>query len=80
MSVGHVARVFEAAGLPTITIAVAAFAGRLEPMQVPRLLLTPFLMGRPLGQPNDDETQRDVLRTGLRLLETAVATPTVAHY
>ncbi|MCP4422295.1 MAG: hypothetical protein GY805_37275 [Chloroflexi bacterium] len=80
MSVGHVARVLEAADIPTVTIAVAAFAGRLAPMKVSRLLLTPFPMGRPLGAPNDPERQLDVLQTGLKLLETAVAAPTVAHY
>jgi hypothetical protein len=49
-------------------------------MQIPRLLLTPFLMGRPLGAPHDGERQMDVLRQGLRLLETAVLAPTVVHY
>lgn len=77
---GHVARVFEAAGIPTVVIAIATFAGRLAPMKVPRLLLTPFLMGRPLGAPHDGERQLDVLRMGLALLETAVAAPTVIHY
>ena len=77
---GHVARVFEAAGIPTVIIAVASLAGRLTPMQVPRLLLTPFLMGRPLGAPHDGERQLDVLRLGLELLETAVAAPTIVHY
>jgi hypothetical protein len=72
--------VFEAAGIATVTIAIATFAGRLEPMQVPRLLLTPFLMGRPLGAPHDGERQLDVLRMGLDLLETAVSAPTIVHY
>jgi len=80
VSVGHVARVFEAAGIPTVVIAIATFAERIKPMQIPRLLLTPFLMGRPLGAPHDKERQLDVLRRGLDLLETAVSTPTVAHY
>ena len=71
---------FEAAGLPTVVIAIASMAGRLAPMQVPRLLLTPFLMGRPLGAPHDGERQLDVLHAGLRLLETAVAAPTIIHY
>ena len=77
---GHVARVFEAAGIPTITIAVAAFAERVAGMQIPRLLLTPFPMGRPLGAPHDAERQLDVLQTGLSLLETAVSAPTLAYY
>jgi len=63
-----------------VVIALATFAGRLAPMKVPRLLLTPFLMGRPLGAPHDGERQLDVLRMGLELLATAVAAPTVVHY
>ena len=63
-----------------MVIALATFAGRLAPMKVPRLLLTPFLMGRPLGAPHDEERQLDVLRMGLDLLETAVAAPTLVHY
>jgi hypothetical protein len=66
--------------MPTVVIALATFAERLTPMQVPRLLLTPFLMGRPLGAPHDGERQLDVLRMGLRLLETAASAPTVVHY
>lgn len=77
---GHVARVFEAAGMPTVVIALATFAERLAPMQIPRLLLTPFLMGRPLGAPHDTERQLDVLRMGVDLLETAVSAPTIVHY
>jgi hypothetical protein len=72
--------VFEAADIATVVIASATFAGRLEPMRVPRLLLTPFLMGRPLGAPHDEERQLDVLRAGLDLLETAVSAPTIFHY
>lgn len=71
---------FEAAGIPTVVIALATFAEKLKPMQVPRLLLTPFLMGRPFGAPHDEERQLDVLRMGLDLLETAVSAPTVVHF
>jgi hypothetical protein len=66
--------------MPTVVIAIATFAERLAPMQIPRLLLTPFLMGRPLGAPHDGERQLDVLRMGLDLLETAVSAPTVVYY
>jgi hypothetical protein len=70
----------EAAGIPTVTIAIAAFAAKLTAMQLPRLLLTPFPMGRPLGAPHDHKRQLDVLQTGLSVLETAVTAPTVVHY
>ena len=77
MSVGHVARLLEAAGISTVVIAVRAFRPYLEPMRLPRLLLTPFPMGRPLGAPNDVETQQEVVQAGVRLLETAVANNTI---
>ena len=70
MSVGHVARLLEAAGVPTVIIAVEAFRGRLEAMGVPRLLTTPRWMGRPLGRPGDARSQRDTLDRALALFET----------
>ena len=76
---GHVARLIEAAGIPTVIIAVQAFAPRLVPLTVPRLLLTPFLMGRPLGAPHDTERHLAVLQTALDLFDTAVA-PGTLHY
>lgn len=40
-------------------------------MNVPRALITPFPMGRPIGAPGDATTQRSVTRAALDLLETA---------
>ena len=71
MSVGHVARLLEAAGIPTVMIASEAFAGRVVPMSVPRLVLTPQPLGRPLGAPGDRNRQRFILGEAKRLLETA---------
>lgn len=68
MSVGHVARVAEEAGIGTVIIAVDTFRERLEAMRVPRLLTTPFWMGRPLGRAGDGETQRRTLLAALELL------------
>jgi len=42
-------------------------------MRVPRLVITPELMGKPLGKPNDGSTQRRYLDIGLELLENASA-------
>ena len=72
-------RLIEAAGIPTVIVAIQAFEPRLAPMKVPRLLLTRFLMGRPLGAPNDAQRHQEVLQTALALLETAV-TPGAIHY
>jgi hypothetical protein len=71
MSVGHIARLLEAAGTPTVVVAVRSFRKRLEMMTVPRALLTPYLMGRPIGRPGDREEQKRVLQAALQLLETA---------
>lgn len=68
---GHVARLLEAQGIATVVIAVAAFRERLEAMSLPRLVITPHLMGRPLGMPGDAARQRAVLLAALALLENA---------
>ncbi len=73
MSVGHIARALEAAGIPTVTIFVQAFRHHAERMQLPRVLITPHIMGRPLGAPNDPERQREVVEAALALLEEANA-------
>ena len=71
MSVGHIARAFESAGIPTVAFGVQAFKSRMVPMRLPRLVLTPELMGKTLGMPNDVLTQRRYLEMGLNLLEVA---------
>ena len=71
MSVGHVARLLEAAGISTVVVASAVFRDRLEAMSLPRLILTPHLMGRPLGMPGHHERQRAAMLAALDLLENA---------
>lgn len=68
---GHVARLAEEAGIATVVIAVKAFENRLRKMAVPRVLLTPFLMGRPMGKPGDFNTQKAIVTKALILLEEA---------
>ncbi|MFC1996513.1 hypothetical protein ACFLXI_02760 [Chloroflexota bacterium] len=80
MSVGHVARLLEFAGIPTVIVAAKAFRPRLEPMALPHLLLTPHLMGRPLGLAGDAETQRVVLRVAFDLLANASEGSTVVEF
>jgi hypothetical protein len=69
--VGHIARAFEGAGIPTVAFGVLAFRSRMLPMSLPRLVLTPELMGKTLGRPHEDSTQKDYIMTGLSLLEKA---------
>ena len=71
MSVGHVSRLLEAAGIPTVMIASKVFAPRMLPMRLPRLVLTPQPLGRPLGAPGDADRQRMVLAEAKAFFETA---------
>ncbi len=68
---GHIARTFESAGIPTITFGVRAFKNRMVPMSIPRLVITPELLGKTLGRPHDVSTQLKYLKSGLDLLENA---------
>jgi hypothetical protein len=77
MSVGHVARLLEEAGIPTVIIAVMAFRRRMEMMTLPRVLLTPHIMGRPIGYPGDRESQHQTLLAALRLFENADGVGTI---
>ncbi|MFU8858608.1 MAG: hypothetical protein ACNA8S_16580 [Deferrisomatales bacterium] len=73
MSVGHVARVAEEAGIPTVAVYVKAFEKVAREMSLPRVLLTRHPVGRPLGAPGDAERQKSVLLAALELLENAPA-------
>ena len=68
---GHIARELEAAGISTVIVAIRAFRDRLMAIGVPRLLTTPYPMGRPVGAPGDATSQRRVLQAALDLLENA---------
>lgn len=61
----------EAGGIPTVVIGVHAFRDRLVAMRLPRTVITPHPMGRTLGAPMDDETQKQVILAALDLLENA---------
>lgn len=71
MSVGHIARLLEEAGTPTVVVGVKAFRPTMEAMSLPRVVVTSFLMGRTLGYPGERNQQRQVLLTALKLLESA---------
>jgi hypothetical protein len=80
MSVGHVARAFEEAKIATVVIAVKSFEARMRMMSLPRVLLTPQLLGRPLGSPFDEKLQINILSTAIQLLETANQNGTIQDY
>lgn len=71
VSVGHVARAVEEAGIPTTTIFVRAFRHVAEEMKLPRVVVARYPMGRPLGAAGDLQGQRSVTMTALGLLDSA---------
>ncbi len=78
MSVGHVQRVIEAAGIPTVGIYIGPFGHVPQQMSVSRALVTPNPLGRPLGAPGDTERQLDVVEAALAVL--GVDAPTISDY
>jgi hypothetical protein len=63
----------EAAGIPTVSIFVRAFRHVAHRRRVPRVLVTPHLMGRTVGPVGDLARQRTVVGAALDLLESAAA-------
>jgi hypothetical protein len=51
------------------TTVIAAVLPQVEKTRPPRAVFVPFMLGRPLGEPNDPTFQRRVLMQALRLLE-----------
>ena len=80
MSVGHVARALEEAKIATVIIAVKSFETRMRMMSLPRVILTPQLLGRPMGSPFDEKLQINILRAALQLLEKANQNGIVQDY
>ena len=71
------ARVFEAAGLTTLAVAlVREHAARVKP---PRALWVPFYFGYALGKPDDPAFQHQVIAAALELLA-AAAGPVLSDY
>jgi hypothetical protein len=71
VSVGHISRAFEAAGIPSVIVMSNVFRGRVFVMKPVRVLFTQHIMGRPLSAPHDSERQTYVLREALKLLVSA---------
>lgn len=77
MSVGHVARLLEEVGIATVIIASQVFEKRMRMMTLPRVLLTPYLMGRPVAPPGNPDQQRTSVLAALALLDSAQQVGTV---
>lgn len=79
MSVGHVARALEGAGVPTVAVFIRAFRHVAVAMTLPRVLVTPHLMGRTVGPPGAADRQRRVVQAALELLVDAGAGGTIVE-
>jgi hypothetical protein len=66
-TVGLVQAAIERAGIPTVSISLLREV--TEVIKPPRALFVPFLMGYPLGAPNDPGLQHLVIAAALALLE-----------
>ena len=72
------AHMLEERGLPTTVLALAL--PQVEKTRPPRAVMTPFMLGRPLGEPNDPAFQRRVLMRALNLLERADGPVILEHF
>ncbi|CAN5285129.1 hypothetical protein BH23ACT9_BH23ACT9_38980 [soil metagenome] len=79
-SVGLVARALEAVGIPTVSVFIRAFRHRAVQLQVPRVLVTPHLMGRTIGPVGDQQRQRQVVEAALQLLQDADRPATIQEF
>lgn len=77
VSVGHTARVLEEAGISTVAIFIRAFRHQAVNLKVPRVVVTPNILGRTVGRVGDVQGQEKVVRQALRLLEEAEAPGTI---
>jgi D-proline reductase (dithiol) PrdB len=75
--VGLVARVIEAAGIPSVTLNMIWVYQRLVGM--PRVAAIEHPFGRPYGDVGDADTQRAVLTAALAVAETATEPGHVEH-
>jgi hypothetical protein len=63
--------------MATVAVYIEAFSHYAEAMHLPRTIVTPHPMGRPLGPPGAVARQREVIAAALRLVDTAVAPGTI---
>lgn len=66
--------------MATTCVFIGAFAPVARRMSLPRVLLTDFPMGRPVGAPGDAARHREVVTAALSLVETAVSPGTLVGF
>jgi hypothetical protein len=72
------AHMLEERGLPTTVL--ASVLPQVEKTRPPRAVFVPFMLGRPLGEPNDASFQRRGLMRALRLLERTDGPVILEHF
>ncbi|CAN5523926.1 hypothetical protein BH23ACT7_BH23ACT7_08160 [soil metagenome] len=63
-----------------MSVFIQAFRHRALQLRVPRVVVTPHLMGRTIGPVGDAARQRDVVEAALQLLEDAAAPNTIRDF
>jgi len=63
----------------TVAIFIEAFSHYAAAMQLPRTLVTPHPMGRPLGPPGETKRQLEVVAAALQLVDTATGPGTLVR-
>jgi len=69
----------EEAGIPTVAVFVRAFRHVARRLRLPRVLVTPHLMGRTVGPVGDLDRQRRVVTAALDLLKEATEPETLVE-
>lgn len=77
-AVGLVSAELEREGIATVCIQLLRRVA--EAVRPPRSLLVPFPHGYPLGQPNDPDLQKRILRAALALLDHPGPGPVLEEY
>jgi hypothetical protein len=72
------AHMLEERGLPTTALALVL--PQVEKTRPPRAVMTPFMLGRPFGEPNDPKFQHRVLKQALQLLERTDGPVILEHF
>lgn len=72
------AHLLELRGLATTVVALVL--PQVEKTRPPRALMTPFMLGRPMGEPSDAPFQHRVLREALNLLERTDGPVILEHF
>ncbi len=78
-SVELLARALEQASIATVCVVVRGFAHVASQLRLPRVLVTPHLMGRTMGPVGDRHRQQEVVETALRLLSDGSGPQTRRH-